>query len=116
MPAPPILVVSGLGNGVGTGAATARLFSAKLGYRIALLSRPRHEVNDLRDSIIAAGGEAEVFSLDTYDHESIAGVFNRIKQKWPESRIKCTVWNTGAWSMIPFQEIKVSIQDQVAHI
>lgn len=51
-----IIVISGLGNAVGTGAAVARLFSSQLGYRIALLSRPRKDVDDLKKDINAAGG------------------------------------------------------------
>lgn len=51
-----IIVISGLGNAVGTGAAVARLFSSQLGYRVALLSRPRKDVEDLKKDIVAAGG------------------------------------------------------------
>ena len=51
-----ILVVSGLGNAQGTGAACARLFSTQLGYKVALISRPRQEVDDLSDEINRTGG------------------------------------------------------------
>lgn len=37
-------------------AATARLFAAKVGYRVALVSRPRKDVEDLKQEIIANGG------------------------------------------------------------
>ncbi|KAL8293770.1 hypothetical protein RQP46_000471 [Phenoliferia psychrophenolica] len=56
-----ICVVSGLGNASGT-AATARLFAVTLGYRVALVSRPRKDVEDLKKEIIASGGVAEIFS------------------------------------------------------
>lgn len=52
-----IIVVSGLGNGVGVGAEVAKLFSKELGYRVALVSRPRKDVEDLAASIKHEGGE-----------------------------------------------------------
>jgi NAD(P)-dependent dehydrogenase (short-subunit alcohol dehydrogenase family) len=90
-----IVVISGLGNAQGTGAACARLFSSALGYRVALLSRPRKDVDDLRAEIVAAGGVAEVFSLEDYNHANIAEVFQRIKAHWPDGRLKSAIWNTG---------------------
>ncbi len=51
-----IVVVSGLGNAQGTGAACARLFNHQLGYKVALISRPRKEVDDLKAEINQAGG------------------------------------------------------------
>jgi len=102
-----VLVVSGLGNCVGTGAAVARLFAARHDFRVALLSRPRREVDELKAEINRGpAGKAEVFSFANYDHSSIAEVFAKIKETWPEGRIKCCVWNTGQWSNIPFMEIK----------
>ena len=50
-----IIVVSGLGNGTGVGASTARLFASQLGYRVALVSRPRKEVDQLKKCINSAG-------------------------------------------------------------
>lgn len=55
-----IIVVSGLGNGVGVGAEVSRLFSKELGYRVALVSRPRKDVDDLAESIKREGGEVSV--------------------------------------------------------
>lgn len=92
-----ILVVSGLGNGTGTGAAVARLFSRQLGYRIALISRPRKDVDDLRDEIKKAGGTVEVFGVESYDYKSMGQVFERVQQTWPDGRLKCAVWNTAQW-------------------
>ncbi|GAA5924001.1 hypothetical protein JCM3775_005570 [Rhodotorula graminis] len=100
-----ILAVSGLGNATGTGAAVARLFSQQLGYRIALISRPRKDVDDLRDEIDKAGGTVEVFGVDAYDYGSMTRVFERVQQAWPDGRLKCAVWNTAQWSNIPFMDI-----------
>lgn len=55
-----IIVVSGLGNGVGVGAEVSRLFAKELGYRVALVSRPRKDVEDLAASIKRDGGEVSV--------------------------------------------------------
>ncbi|GAA6060056.1 hypothetical protein JCM10212_001053 [Sporobolomyces blumeae] len=100
----PVTVVSGLGNCAGTGAAVAKVFASN-GHRVALVSRPRHEVDRLRDEITQGGGKAEVFSVDEYDYDSILDVFERIKSTWSDARIKCCVWNTAQWSNIPFLEI-----------
>lgn len=107
-----IAVISGLGNGVGTGAATARLFS-HLGYSIALISRPRREVNELREEIRSWGGVAEIFSLETYDYPSIDACFLKIDQTWPADRLKFANYNTGAWSRIAFLEIKPTVSEIV---
>jgi short-subunit dehydrogenase len=53
-----IVVVSGLGNATGTGASVARLFASE-GFRVALVSRPRHEVDSLKAEINKAGGQVE---------------------------------------------------------
>lgn len=52
-----IVIISGIGNAQGTGASCARLFASQLGYRIALVARPRKELQDLRDEIKKDGGE-----------------------------------------------------------
>ncbi|KAK4051455.1 hypothetical protein OIV83_002939 [Microbotryomycetes sp. JL201] len=101
-----ICVVSGLGNGSGTGAACALLWSQQLRYKIALVSRPRKDVVDLRDKIIKQGGEAEIFSVEQYDRVNIQRIFGTIRDRWPESRIRTAIWNTSQWSMIPFMDIK----------
>ncbi|ORY63813.1 hypothetical protein BCR35DRAFT_308780 [Leucosporidium creatinivorum] len=113
-----IIVVSGLGNGVGVGAEVAKLFSKELGYRVALVSRPRKDVEDLAAGIKSEGGEAEVFSLQEYTHQEIKSVFDRMKAFWPDGRLKTAVWNTGQWSNIPFldiaeNDIKLSVQINV---
>ncbi|GAA5826465.1 hypothetical protein JCM11251_002382 [Rhodosporidiobolus azoricus] len=109
MPAQSIIVISGLGNGTGTGAAVARLFASQLNYRVALVSRPRKEVNELAEELNKGGsGQASVFSVDKYSHEEIKDVFEGIKKTWPDGRLKAAVWNTAQWSNIPFLDIKES--------
>ncbi|GAA5936468.1 uncharacterized protein JCM15063_001895 [Sporobolomyces koalae] len=101
----PIVVVSGLGNATGTGAAVARLFGSE-GFRVALVSRPRREVDALKAEINQSGGEAEVFGVSEYSYQAITEVFEKIRQNWRDGRIKCAVWNTAQWSNIPFLDIK----------
>ncbi|KAF9242319.1 hypothetical protein BU15DRAFT_72851 [Melanogaster broomeanus] len=52
----PLFVVAGVGNGSGTGAASARLFG-KLGYRVALISRGPAHLNKLANEINQNDGE-----------------------------------------------------------
>ncbi|GAA5896438.1 hypothetical protein JCM6882_001013 [Rhodosporidiobolus microsporus] len=100
-----VIAISGLGNATGTGAAVARLF-ASLGYHTALISRPRKEVDDLASEINKDGkGQAKIFSVDKYSHVEIKGVFEGIRQTWPEARLRAAVWNTAQWSNIPFLDI-----------
>ncbi|KAK4057139.1 hypothetical protein OIO90_001634 [Microbotryomycetes sp. JL221] len=101
-----ICIVSGLGNAQGTGAACAWLWSQQLKYKIALVSRPRQDIVELRNAIVAKGGEAEIFSVDKYDHDCITSMFRQVRSKWPDARIRTTIWNTSQWSMIPFMDIK----------
>ncbi|KAM0789164.1 hypothetical protein ACM66B_000012 [Microbotryomycetes sp. NB124-2] len=105
-----ICVVSGLGNGSGTGAACALLWAKQLKYKVALVSRPRQDVVDLRNKIVEQGGEAEIFSVEQYDRTNLRRTFEAIRSKWPDSRIRTAIWNTSQWSMIPFMDIT---EDQI---
>ncbi|SCV70032.1 BQ2448_1426 [Microbotryum intermedium] len=105
-PPQPILLVSGLGNGVGIGGACARLFSLD-GYRIGLISRPRQDIEDLCQELKGKGGETKVFSVQIYDHENLERVFKEVRKEWPESRLKTAVWNTKRWSCFGWRRMKV---------
>ncbi|KXN92489.1 hypothetical protein AN958_07436 [Leucoagaricus sp. SymC.cos] len=92
-----VVVVAGVGNGSGTGAAVARLFS-KEGYAVALLARDKDsldkfekELNDL------PGGEAVAFPLSSYSAEAITSAWTSIKQRFtnPTYEIRVAVWNAG---------------------
>ncbi|KAG8900304.1 hypothetical protein FRB99_006124 [Tulasnella sp. 403] len=72
-----------------------RLF-AKSGYRVALLARGADSLKSLADSIKAEGGEAAPFPIQTYNQANLKPVFESIKQTWPDSEIRVTVWNAGA--------------------
>jgi len=61
---PDIAVVTGASQGIG--AAVARRL-AQEGYRVALVARNRSRLDALRESIVAGGGQADVFDCDLGD-------------------------------------------------
>jgi len=100
----PILVVAGIGNGQGTGAATARLF-AKNGYRVALLARNADSLNNLASSIKSDGGDAAGFPLESYTYETVKSAFQGIRETWPESEIRAALFNAGSGAWKGFLEV-----------
>jgi len=111
----PIVVVAGVGNGSGTGAATARVF-AEAGYRVALIARNADHLKNTAQEINAAGGEAAPFPVAAYDAPSIEGAFTNIKSRWPSSQLKVAVYNAahGVWK--PFLELKDEDVEQSVNI
>jgi len=95
----PIIVVAGIGNGTGTGGATARVF-AKAGYRVALIARNADHLNKVAVEIKQAGGDAAAFPVPSYSYGEVSAVFQSIKQhKWSTSEkpeIRVALWNAGA--------------------
>jgi len=57
----PLLVVAGVGNASGTGAATARAFS-KAGYAVALIARGADSLKTLAEEINSSGGDVRIFT------------------------------------------------------
>ncbi|KAF8962919.1 hypothetical protein BDZ97DRAFT_1823439 [Flammula alnicola] len=101
-----VLVVAGLGNGTGTGAATARLF-AKNGYSVALVARGANTVNSLAQEIKSEGGHAATFALPSYSHEDITTAWASIHNRFPkpEYAIRAAVFNVGHSVFKPFLEV-----------
>ncbi|KZT01951.1 short-chain dehydrogenase/reductase SDR [Laetiporus sulphureus 93-53] len=95
----PVIVIAGIGNGTGTGAATARVF-ARAGYRVALIARNADHLNSVAKDVKQAGGEAATFPVPTYSYEAVTSVVQTIKEyKWSTSEkpeIRVALWNTGA--------------------
>ncbi|KAF9448686.1 short-chain dehydrogenase/reductase SDR [Macrolepiota fuliginosa MF-IS2] len=91
-----VVVVAGVGNGTGTGAAVARLFSRE-GYAVALLARDGDSLNKFADELNQAGGEAVPFPLPAYSAEAITSAWSLIKAKFPKPayEIRVAVWNAG---------------------
>jgi len=57
----PIIVIAGIGNGTGTGAATARVFG-RAGYRVALIARNADHLNKLAAEVKQGGGEVRAIA------------------------------------------------------
>ncbi|KIJ63659.1 hypothetical protein HYDPIDRAFT_113163 [Hydnomerulius pinastri MD-312] len=102
----PLFVVAGVGNGSGTGAASARLF-AKSGYRVALISRGPDHLNKLASEINQNGGEAAAFPVSDYTPDSIRSAFSSIRSKFPASTspLRVAVFNAGYGVWKPFLQI-----------
>ncbi|KZP06791.1 NAD-P-binding protein [Athelia psychrophila] len=109
----PTFVVAGVGNGFGTGAATARIF-AKAGYNVALIARNADSLKKFAEEIKGTGAEAAAFPIESYSATAIQAAFAAIRSQWPESPLRVALWNAafGAWK--PFLELKPEeIQESV---
>ncbi|KAG8216050.1 hypothetical protein J3R82DRAFT_8049 [Butyriboletus roseoflavus] len=102
----PLFVVAGIGNGTGTGAASARLFG-KLGYRVALISRGAEHLNKLANEINENGGEAAPFPIPDYTPASIRSGFSNIRTHFPASSspLRVAVFNAGQGIWKPFLDV-----------
>ncbi|CEL56958.1 Carbonyl reductase family member 4 OS=Bos taurus GN=CBR4 PE=2 SV=1 [Rhizoctonia solani AG-1 IB] len=89
-----IFVVAGVGNGGGTGAASARAF-AKAGYRVALIARNPESLTNIAKDIQAQGGEAAAFPIKAYTHAQVRSGFDEIKKYWPDAEIRVAIWNAA---------------------
>ncbi|KAI6096064.1 hypothetical protein EDD16DRAFT_695044 [Pisolithus croceorrhizus] len=101
----PLFIVAGIGNGTGTGASAARLFSQK-GYKVALISRGPESLNKLAKELNQHGGEAVGFPVQDYSPNSIRAAFAAIRAHFPpsSSRLRVALFNAahGVWK--PFLE------------
>ncbi|CDO76840.1 hypothetical protein BN946_scf185033.g37 [Trametes cinnabarina] len=108
MSARPIIVIAGIGNGTGTGGATARVFS-KAGYRVALIARGADRVKKAADDINQSGGEAAAFPVESYTYKALTDVLGAIRaHKWTGSEkpeIRAALWNAGAGVRKPFLNV-----------
>ncbi|KAH9915578.1 NAD(P)-binding protein [Epithele typhae] len=94
----PLFVVLGVGNGQGTGGATARLF-AKQGYRVALMGRDPERLQKFANELNASGGEAAAFPAASYGFEDVLAAFALIlTYAWPSggpSELRVALHNAG---------------------
>jgi len=100
----PIFVVAGVGNGTGTGAASAHVF-AKAGYRVALIARNADHLKKTAEEIKSAGGDAVSFPIKAYTHGELHTAFEAIKKHWPDEEIRVSVFNAGQGVWKPFLDI-----------
>jgi len=101
-----VVVIAGIGNGSGTGAAAARLF-AKEGYTVALISRGSESLNVLASSINGSGGKAHSFPVAAYGPEDVTTAFASIEAQFPspEYTIRAAIFNAGHGVWKPFLQI-----------
>ncbi len=74
-----VIVVSGGGTGIGK--ATAREL-ARLGATVVLASRARGHLEETRDAIRAAGGQAEYVRLNLRDRDSVQALFDTVLDRY----------------------------------
>ncbi|PPQ71389.1 hypothetical protein CVT24_012220 [Panaeolus cyanescens] len=104
-----VIVVTGVGNGTGTGGSTAKLFAEK-GYYVAVLSRGWVVLLSLRIILLSQSryaAQAAAFPLESYSPQDITAAWEAINTRFPkpEFRIEAAVYNAshGIWK--PFLEI-----------
>jgi citronellol/citronellal dehydrogenase len=95
------IIVSGGGTGIGR--ATARELAA-LGAHVVLCSRAAGHLDETRDEIIAAGGQASAYRCNIRDPESIAAFFDTVMQEHPQ--IDGLVNNGGGQFLSPAESIE----------
>ncbi|KAJ3576324.1 hypothetical protein NP233_g496 [Leucocoprinus birnbaumii] len=113
-----VIVVAGIGNGGGTGAAVARLFS-KEGYAVALIARGRDSLSTLEKELNEAPhGEAAAFPLSSYSAEAVQAAWASIKERFsrPSYEIRAAVWNTGHGAFKKFLDVTPEDIEQVAQV
>ncbi|KAJ6448692.1 hypothetical protein C8R45DRAFT_884287 [Mycena sanguinolenta] len=112
-----VVVIAGVGNGSGTGAAAARLF-AKEGYTVALISRGAESLNALASSINSSGGKADSFPVAAYGPDEVAAAFASIEARFPspEYAITAAIFNAahGVWK--PFLQVTPEDVRQVSKV
>ncbi|EIW53129.1 short-chain dehydrogenase/reductase SDR [Trametes versicolor FP-101664 SS1] len=113
----PIIVIAGVGNGSGTGGATARVF-AQAGYRVALIARGGDKLQKATDELIQAGSEAVAFPIESYSYQSLTDVFGAIRaHAWtadgPAPEIRAALWNAGVGVRKRFLDITEADLTQV---
>ncbi|KAF7340836.1 hypothetical protein MSAN_02113000 [Mycena sanguinolenta] len=101
-----VVVIAGVGNGSGTGAAAARLF-AKEGYTVALISRGAEALNALASSINSSGGKADSFPVAAYGPDEVTAAFAAVEARFPspEYAITAAIFNAGHGVWKPFLQV-----------
>lgn len=76
---PPVAVVTGAGRGIGKATAVAM---ARAGWRVALVSRSKEELESVGQAIAGGGGEATCHVGDVSDLGAVRETWARICEKW----------------------------------
>jgi 3-oxoacyl-[acyl-carrier protein] reductase len=76
---PPVAVVTGAGRGIGKAAAIAM---AAAGWKVALVSRSKGELESVRQVIDGRGGEAACYVADVSGLEAVRDMWSRVCEAW----------------------------------
>ncbi|KIJ61065.1 hypothetical protein HYDPIDRAFT_183364 [Hydnomerulius pinastri MD-312] len=98
--------ITSIGNGSGKASSSLRLF-AKIGYRVAMISRGPDHLNKLVSKINNAGGEAEAFPISDYTTSTIRSAFTSMKSRFPSSTspLRVAVFNAAYGTWKPFLDV-----------
>jgi NAD(P)-dependent dehydrogenase (short-subunit alcohol dehydrogenase family) len=98
------VIISGASKGIGR--ATAIRFGAE-GARVALMSRTRGDLEELAETIRAAGGEAFVAPADVTQEDQVAAAVEAAAAQW--GGLDIVISNAGI--ELPFQDTRVDQLD-----
>ncbi|KAI0260339.1 NAD-P-binding protein [Gloeopeniophorella convolvens] len=99
----PIIVVAGVGNSSGTGAATARLF-AQSGYDVALIARESDSLRKFAAELKTGDVDAAAFPVADYNYAEVSAAFDAARAHWPNGAIRVALFNAGFALWKPFLE------------
>lgn len=101
----PSAIVVGVGAEQGLGAALCRKFAAE-GYHVFVAGRTSSKINQVVETIVAAGGSAEPVTTDTTSEDDIVWLFGRAFSKdTGHAPPDLIVFNAGNNRRIDFREL-----------
>lgn len=105
----PIAVVTGAGSGIGRAAAIAL---AKAGFALALMGRRIEPLLETKETIGQTGGEAQTFTADVTDADSVDRAFAQIAQAY--GRVDVLFNNAGRnGGAVPLEDYSVDLWNDV---
>ncbi|CAM2174917.1 3-oxoacyl-ACP reductase [Burkholderia latens] len=101
--------VTGAGSGIGRAAAVAL---AHAGFTVALIGRHEASLQETKDTIAAAGGEAHVLRADVTDEASVDHAFTQIARQF--GRLDVLFNNAGRNApAVPLDEYELDVWNDV---
>ncbi len=97
----PVAVIVGVGASRGLGAALARRF-AEGGMKVVITGRTAEKIDQIKDEITQAGGEALTHIADATQNEEVKKTFAFAAE---QGAIGAVVYNAGNNAIIPFDEL-----------
>jgi NADP-dependent 3-hydroxy acid dehydrogenase YdfG len=93
----PIAVVTGASSGIG--AATAKAL-AREGWRVVLVARRAARLEELSETIAAAGGEARAEAVDAADGPAVMAMAERVLGEWGTPSLVVNSAGAGRWRFL----------------